>query len=168
MQFIGAFAAAPTQAFSGTANQRALKNGDVYLNTTNNKEYVYSNSAWVEFGDESSHALKTITISAGTGLTGGGDLSTNRTIGIANGGVGATQLASNAVTTAKIADGTIALGDLNSSIYSGAGNRSATVLVTAAANGQINSEKYAVTSGTTVKATMQYDTTAKAVKFVFA
>jgi hypothetical protein len=53
-------------------------------------------------------------------------------------------------------------------VYSGAGNRSGTVLVAAAAEGQINSEKYAVTTGTTVKATMQYDTTAKAVKFVFA
>lgn len=178
MQFLGAYEAAPTKAFEGTADERDLANGDVYLNTKNKKEYVYSNGAWVELGDESSYALKTIKISAGTGLTGGGTLSKNRTISIADGGVGATQLASNAVTTAKIkdgavtsakiADGAIVIGDLNSNVYSGAGNRSSAVLVAAAANGQINSEKYAVTSGATVKATMQYDTTANAVKFVFA
>jgi hypothetical protein len=90
MQFLGAYAAAPTKAFEDTADERDLANGDVYLNTTNNKEYVYSNSAWVELGDESSHALKTITITAGTGLTGGGDLSQNRTISIDSGGVGTT------------------------------------------------------------------------------
>lgn len=178
MQFLGAYAAAPTKAFIDTDDERNLANGDVYLNTTNNKEYVYSNKAWVELGDESSYALKTITISAGTGLTGGGNLSANRTIGIKNSGVGTTQLADGSVTTAKIADGavtsakiadgTIAIGDLNSSTYSGAGNRKSAVLVAASADGQINSEKYAVTSGTDVKATMQYDTAAKAVKFVFA
>lgn len=178
MQFIGAFPAHPTKAPDGTNDGRDLINGDVYLNTDNNKEYVYSDGEWIELGDESSYALKTISISAGTGLTGGGDLTTNRTISIKSGGVGATQLASNAVTTAKIkdgavtsakiADGTIVIGDLNSNVYSGAGNRSSAVLVATAANGQINSEKYAITSGTDVKATMQYDTTAKAVKFVFA
>lgn len=47
-------------------------------------------------------ALKATTITAGTGLTGGGDLSANRTIGISAGGVSATELASDAVTTAKI------------------------------------------------------------------
>lgn len=44
------------------------------------------------------------TITAGTGLTGGGDLSTNRTISVASGGIGTTQLADSGVTTAKIAD----------------------------------------------------------------
>ena len=44
------------------------------------------------------------TITAGTGLTGGGDLTTNRTISIADGGVGTTQLADLAVTTGKIND----------------------------------------------------------------
>lgn len=54
-------------------------NGDVYL--VGNKEYVYSNG-WVELGDGDSHALKTITISAGEGLTGGGSLAANRTISL--------------------------------------------------------------------------------------
>lgn len=50
---------------------------------------------------------KTTTITAGTGLSGGGDLSTNRTLSIASSGVTATQLASNAVTTSKIADSAV-------------------------------------------------------------
>lgn len=53
-------------------------NGDVVL--LGSKEYVYSDGEWVELGDGSSHALKTITISAGSGLIGGGDLSANRTL----------------------------------------------------------------------------------------
>lgn len=83
MHFIGAFAAAPTKAFAGTDDERDLANGDVYLNTTNGTEYVYSAGNWVELGNEGaagSHALKTITISAGDGLTGGGSLEENRTI----------------------------------------------------------------------------------------
>jgi len=51
-------------------------------------------------------------ITAGTGLTGGGTLAADRSIGIAAGGVGTTQLADDAVTSAKIADGTIATGDI--------------------------------------------------------
>jgi hypothetical protein len=49
----------------------------------------------------------TRTITAGTGLTGGGDLSANRTLSISNGGVGSTQIADNAVTTAKINNGAV-------------------------------------------------------------
>ena len=52
-------------------------NGYVYL--CGNKEYIYSNSnGWIELGDEGSHALKTITITAGGGLVGGGTLEANR------------------------------------------------------------------------------------------
>lgn len=54
------------------------KSGDVVL--SGNKEFVFDGSRWKELGDQGSHALKTITISAGSGLTGGGDLSANRTI----------------------------------------------------------------------------------------
>lgn len=49
----------------------------------------------------------TRTISTGTGLTGGGDLSANRTISISSGGVGTTQIADDAVTTAKILDANV-------------------------------------------------------------
>jgi hypothetical protein len=49
------------------------------------KEYVYNtDNTWRELGDEGSHALKTVTITAGSGLTGGGTLETNRTIGHSN------------------------------------------------------------------------------------
>jgi hypothetical protein len=83
MHFIGAFATAPTKAFEGASNERELANGDVYLNTANATEYVYSNGKWVELGNEEgagSHALKTISITGDDGLTGGGTLEQDRTI----------------------------------------------------------------------------------------
>ena len=52
--------------------------GDVVLYES--KEFVWQGSMWKELGDGSSHALKTISISAGGGLTGGGTLEANRTI----------------------------------------------------------------------------------------
>lgn len=83
MHFVGAYATAPTKAFVGTSKERDLDDGDVYLNTANATEYVYSGGKWYELGNESaagSHALKTISIT-GTGyLTGGGTLEANRTI----------------------------------------------------------------------------------------
>jgi hypothetical protein len=59
---------------------------------------------YVDTGDAASVAH---TVSAGTGLTGGGAISTNPTIGIAASGVSATELASNAVTTAKLLDANV-------------------------------------------------------------
>lgn len=50
---------------------------------------------------------KTTQVATGTGLTGGGDLTTNRTIGIAVGGVTNTLLAISSVTTDKIADANV-------------------------------------------------------------
>lgn len=55
-----------------------FKAGDVVLYST--KEYVYNGKKWIELGDEGSHALKTITITGDDGLTGGGNLTENRTI----------------------------------------------------------------------------------------
>lgn len=60
LEFIGAFTTKPTEGHGG----RALKAGDVYINPTNHKEYIYSEGAWVEFGDEGSYALKTTKIVA--------------------------------------------------------------------------------------------------------
>lgn len=54
--------------------------GDVVFLTSTNKEYIYDGTNWILFGDEGSYALKTIEISGGSGLTGGGTLETNRTI----------------------------------------------------------------------------------------
>lgn len=70
LHFIGVKDAVPT---TGT-----YANGDVIL--VGNKEYVYSGGSWIELGDESSFALKTITISGSNGLTGSGTLSGNITL----------------------------------------------------------------------------------------
>ena len=62
--------------------------GDVII--IEGKEYLCTvagageQASWEELGDESSFALKTTTISAGTGLTGGGSLAANRTISLAD------------------------------------------------------------------------------------
>lgn len=107
MHFVGAYTAAPTKAFAGTSNERNLADGDVYLNTANATEYVYSGGKWVELGNENaagSHALKTITITGADGLEGGGDLSSNRTINIKDGGVSTAKIADKAVTEDKLAD----------------------------------------------------------------
>ena len=81
-------------------------------------------------------ALNGLNLIAGSGLTGGGTLASNRTfnvgqgtginvtanaVGIADGGVGTTQLGSNAVTTVKITDGNVTNAKLaNSTITIGA------------------------------------------------
>jgi hypothetical protein len=56
------------------------KKGDVVL--YDGREFLWTGSAWEQLGDEVSWALKTTTISAGTGLTGGGTLAANRTISL--------------------------------------------------------------------------------------
>jgi hypothetical protein len=56
---------------------------------------------------DATKANTSTTVTAGTGLTGGGDLSANRTISIANSGVSTAQLADSGVTTAKIADAAV-------------------------------------------------------------
>jgi len=73
MQFGGVVTSLPTSSTAGT----------VVL--MGNKEYVYdTNGNWVELGDEGSHALKTIKVTANAGLTGGGTLASDMTIGHAN------------------------------------------------------------------------------------
>lgn len=74
---------------SGITAELAAKKGDVIV--VGSKEYVCNTAglhdvnAFQEIGDESSYALKTVNISAGTGLTGGGTLAANRTISLADG-----------------------------------------------------------------------------------
>lgn len=53
----------------------------------------------------------------GTGsLTGGGDLTANRTLDVANGGISTAKIADAGVTTAKIADGAITAGKVASGV----------------------------------------------------
>ena len=54
----------------------------------------------------------TRTLNPGTGLTGGGDLSADRTLGVAAGGIGTTQLADGAVTADKIAANAVGSSEL--------------------------------------------------------
>ena len=108
MHFVGAFTQAPATG----------KNGDVYLNTATKKEYVYSDG-WVELGDEGSHALKSITVTGTDGLTGGGDLSQNREISIAESGVATKHIADKAVELGKLSDDVqTSLGKANTALQS--------------------------------------------------
>ena len=70
------------------------KKGDVVM--YGNKEFWWTGSAWEELGDEASWALKTTTISAGTGLTGGGTLAANRTISLSAASIASLALADTA------------------------------------------------------------------------
>jgi hypothetical protein len=57
--------------------------GDVVL--YNDNEYVFDGSKWLELGDGSSHALKTNTVTAGKGLTDGGQIGSNPTLNVGQG-----------------------------------------------------------------------------------
>ena len=80
-QYIKDVSADPTTT-APTAPEGGWKPGNVI--GWNNKEYLYtSGGTWREFGDEGSYALRTITVTGTGALTGGGDLSANRTIDMA-------------------------------------------------------------------------------------
>lgn len=70
------------------------KKGDVVL--YDGKEYLWAGSAWEQLGDEASWALKTTSISAGTGLEGGGTLASNRTISLSAASIASLALADSA------------------------------------------------------------------------
>lgn len=83
MHFIGVSTTDPSEgAGTGTVTidnkVHTPANGDVVL--YQGKEYVYGNNKWNELGDEGSHALKTVKVEGGDGLTGGGTLEANRII----------------------------------------------------------------------------------------
>lgn len=59
------------------------------------------------------------TVTAGTGLTGGGALTADRTISVAPGGIGTTQLADGGVTAAKLGSGAAASGHVATANGSG-------------------------------------------------
>ena len=87
--------------FVGTSYPSNPVAGDVVLD--GGKEYVYDGSKWVELGDESSHALKGVKVTANEGLTGGGTLAADMTIGIAEDGVQGKHIADGVITNAHIA-----------------------------------------------------------------
>ena len=83
MHFIGVSTTDPSKGTVTIENKvHTPANGDVVLYS--GKEYVYGNNKWNELGDEGSHALKSVTITGTDGLTGGGDLSQNRTISLSD------------------------------------------------------------------------------------
>ena len=57
--------------------------GDVVLSADKNREFAWvQGDYWEELGSENSYALKTVTISAGNGLSGGGQLSSDVTLSV--------------------------------------------------------------------------------------
>lgn len=91
-----------TEISDGSTTNPVIINGSSYTAVTGNvvlygaKEYLWTGSAWEEMGDEASWALKTITITAGTGLTGGGTLEANRTISLSDATIASLALADSA------------------------------------------------------------------------
>lgn len=84
MHFVGLSTSDPKGSSGATVSGHTTwDKGDVVL--YGNKEYVLNGTTnvaanWVELGDESSYALKTVKVEGSGVLGGGGDLSTNRTI----------------------------------------------------------------------------------------
>ncbi len=67
-----------TLAGSGLSKTTGFVSGDVVI--YDNKEFVWTGSAWEILGDEGSYALRTVSITGAGVLGGGGDLSASRTI----------------------------------------------------------------------------------------
>ena len=67
-----------TLAGSGLTKTTGFVAGDVVI--YDNKEFVWTGSAWEILGDEGSYALKTVTITGTGALGGGGAISSNQTI----------------------------------------------------------------------------------------
>ena len=83
---------------SVTGGAATVIGGDVTL-TINEGNIVHDNLSGFVANEHIDHT--TVSISTGTGLTGGGTIAANRTISIATGGVDTAQLAAGAVTEAK-------------------------------------------------------------------
>jgi hypothetical protein len=83
---------------SVTGGAATVIGGDVTL-TINEGNIIHDNLSGFLANEHIDHT--TVSISAGTGLTGGGTIAANRTISIATGGVDTNQLAAGAVTEAK-------------------------------------------------------------------
>lgn len=83
MHFAGVATSAVTDGGTedpGIAGYSIKTAGDVVLYS--DQEFVWTGVYWEELGNEGSHALKTVKISAGTGLSGGGTLAADRTLSL--------------------------------------------------------------------------------------
>ena len=88
MTFVGVSTTDPTSSSGATVEGHSTwKKGEVVIykrsGESGYEEYIATandNSHWEILGDADSYALKTVTISAGSGLSGGGTLEANRTI----------------------------------------------------------------------------------------
>lgn len=93
--------------FSGASAPSSPVAGLLWLDTTNHLLMVRNeaNDAWLTLYDLANQRVLNCSrsITAGTGLSGGGALTADRTLSIAAGGVGATQLADAGVSSAKLA-----------------------------------------------------------------
>ena len=76
--------------------------GNVVSLSGTSKEFRFDGTRWKEMGDEASYAYKTVTISAGTGLTGGGTLEANRTISLNQDSIDKLALAATALQPAAL------------------------------------------------------------------
>lgn len=83
LKFLGTSSTEITEG--STTSKITLTDGTTVTATTGNvvlyghKEFIW-NAAWEELGDESSHALKSVTVTGTGALSGGGSLEANRTI----------------------------------------------------------------------------------------
>lgn len=58
------------------------QSGDIVI--YNGLEFLWEEGYWNKLGDDSSYALKTVTVTGTDGITGGGDLTANRTLGLSS------------------------------------------------------------------------------------
>ena len=94
--------------------------GDVVL--YNNQEFIYNSAdKWELLGDEGSYALKTVSITAGNGLTGGGTLAASRTLNVGAGTgitVSADAVAAKLRDTTALTNDSVAATETSGRVYS--------------------------------------------------
>lgn len=132
----------------------------------NKKEFIWEGAAWRELGDEGSYALKTTSVLAGTGLTGGGQISQDVTVSLNAASIASLALADTAVQpTRKVnghplsADVTVTKGDVglgnveNTALSTWAGTSNITTLgtiTTGVWNGTQITNSYLANSSVTI------------------
>jgi hypothetical protein len=142
---------------NASSNPSGASAGQIYYNTNDNAIRVYNGSTWTNLSTASGDITG---VTAGSGLTGGGSSGAVTlnvgagtgisvaadSVGISNGGVGSTQLASNAVITAKINANAVTLAKMATMATDSflgrdtAGTGNVEVLSASAARGVLNVE----------------------------